>query len=184
MADLMTSGLEPTDQELISRWQAGDEAAATALVRRHADAIGRFVVAQGEREHVEEVVQDTFVRAFASLDDFRGDSSLRTWLFTIARNLVRDRVRSARRMGRQVEIEEAHAVTEHDALDAAVADEAEERVLLAVERLSPMQRSVFTLRVGEGLSYREIAAALETSEGAARVHYHNAMRAVKEFIDE
>jgi RNA polymerase sigma-70 factor (ECF subfamily) len=43
---------------------------------------------------------------------------------------------------------------------------------------------VFTLRVAEGLSYKEIAEAADTTEGAARVHYHNAMRAVKEFLDE
>jgi RNA polymerase sigma-70 factor (ECF subfamily) len=46
-----------------------------------------------------------------------------------------------------------------------------------------MQREVFTLRVGEGLSYREIAAVVGSTEGATRVHYHNAMRAIKEFID-
>jgi RNA polymerase sigma-70 factor (ECF subfamily) len=50
--------------------------------------------------------------------------------------------------------------------------------------LSPTQREVFALRVAEGLSYKEIAEAVGTTEGAARVHYHNAMRAVKEFLDE
>jgi RNA polymerase sigma-70 factor, ECF subfamily len=184
MSDLTTSGLEPSDLELVARWRGGDEAAATALVRRHADAVGRFVVGQGEREEVEEVVQDTFVRAFGSLDGFRGESSLRTWLFSIARNLVRDRARTTRRKRLHVEIEESHAVVEHDALDTAVADESESRVLEAVARLSPMQRSVFTLRVTEGLSYREIAVALGTTEGAARVHYHNAMRAVKDHVDD
>ncbi len=195
MADLITSSLEPTDQQLIARWRAGDETAATALVHRHSGALARFVVAQGggggtvavggrQNHEVEEVVQDTFIRAFASLDSFRGDSSLRTWLFSIARNLLRDRIRSARARRPHVEIEEAHAVEEYNALDAAVADEAEGRVLEAVERLSPMQRSVFTLRVADGLSYKEIASALDTTEGAARVHYHNAMRAVKEYLDD
>lgn len=190
MADLITSRLEPSDQELIARWRAGDETAATALVHRHAEALGRFVAvhggegAGGQHVEVDEVVQDTFVRAFASLDGFRGESSLRTWLFSIARNVVRDRLRSAKARRPHVSIEEAHAVVEHDALDAAVADEAEERVLVAVERLSPMQRSVFVLRVADGLSYKEIAAALGTTEGAARVHYHNAMRAVKEYLDD
>ena len=47
-----------------------------------------------------------------------------------------------------------------------------------------MQRDVFTLRVQEGRSYKEIAEILDTTEGAARVHYHNAMRAVKEFLDD
>jgi RNA polymerase sigma-70 factor (ECF subfamily) len=153
------------------------------LVRRYTPSLARFVASLGERQEVEEVVQDTFVRAFTSLDGFRGESSLRSWLFTIARNLVRDRVRSRARKYQVVPIEESHAVTEHDALDSAVSDETERRLGQALELLTPMQREVFTLRVSEGLSYREIATVVGSTEGAARVHYHNAMRAVKEFID-
>jgi RNA polymerase sigma-70 factor (ECF subfamily) len=82
------------------------------------------------------------------------------------------------------EVQDADAVTEYDALDAVVADETERRMREAVARLTPTQREVFTLRVGEGLSYKEIAETVDTTEGAARVHYHNAMRAVKEFLDD
>lgn len=175
---------EAEDAELLERCRRGDERAATVLVRRHTPSLARFVASLGERQEVEEVVQDTFVRAFASLDGFRGDSSLRSWLFTIARNLVRDRVRSRARKYRVVPVDESHAVTEHDALDAAVSDETERRLGEALELLSPMQREVFTLRVSEGLSYREIAAVVGSTEGAARVHYHNAMRSIREFIDD
>jgi RNA polymerase sigma-70 factor (ECF subfamily) len=173
---------EPTDGALIARWRSGDERAATLLVERHATPLARFVAGLGERREVEEVVQDTFVRAFASLDGFRGESSLRTWLFTIARNLVRDRARSRKAARDVVSIEEWHAATEHDALDATVADETEARMRRAVATLTPMQREVFTLRVTEGMSYTEIAAVVSSTEGAARVHYHNAMRAIKEFL--
>ncbi|MEP6690864.1 MAG: sigma-70 family RNA polymerase sigma factor [Gemmatimonadaceae bacterium] len=175
---------DATDRALIARWRTGDERAATALVQKHAEAVARFLSSLGLRHEVEEVVQDTFVRAFASLDRFRAESSLRTWLFTIARNLVRDRARSAKWQRRVVSIEEDHAATEHDALDAAVADETQQRMREAVERLSPTQKHVFTLRVGEGLSYKEIADVAGTTEGAARVHYHNAMRSIKEFLDD
>ncbi|HEX5180676.1 MAG TPA: RNA polymerase sigma factor [Gemmatimonadaceae bacterium] len=175
---------EPDDDALIARWRSGDERAATLLVERHATPLARFVAALGERREVEEVVQDTFVRAFASLDGFRGESSLRTWLFTIARNLVRDRARSRKGRRDVVAIEDWHAATEHDALDVAVADEMEARMRRAVAALTPMQRDVFTLRVTEGMSYKEIAAVVSSTEGAARVHYHNAMRAIKEFLDE
>jgi RNA polymerase sigma-70 factor (ECF subfamily) len=171
------------DAELIARWQRGDERAATLLVERHADAVSRFVVSLGAREDVDEIVQDAFVRAFASLDRFRAESSFRTWLFTIARNLTRDRARSAR-VRRHVAIEEAHAVIESDPLSGAVAEEMEARIRQVVQGLSPMQRDVFTLRVVEGMSYKEIAGVLDTTEGAARVHYHNAVRAIKERLNE
>lgn len=175
---------EPLDAVLVARWQGGDERAAALLVRRYAAAVARFVASLGEKHEVEEVVQDTFVRAFASLDGFRGESSLRTWLFTIARNLVRDRVRSRKARYTIVPIEESHAVTEHDALDRTVSDETEARLREVVTSLSPMQQEVFTLRVSEGLSYRDIAAVVGSTEGAARVHYHNAMKAIKELIDD
>lgn len=171
------------DAELIARWRRGDERAATLLVERHADAVARFVSSLGARDEVDEIVQDAFVRAFGSIDGFRAESSFRTWLFTIARNLTRDRARSAR-LRRHVEIEETHAVTDGDALGGAVAEETGARIREVVAGLSPMQRDVFTLRVVEGLSYKEIAGVLDTTEGAARVHYHNAVRAIKERLND
>ncbi len=172
------------DGELIAQWMAGDERAATAIVERHAGALTRFAVRLGVDEDVDELVQDTFIRAFSALESFRSDSSLRTWLFTIERRLVIDRRRSMARRGRDVEVDDGHAATAYDALDALVADEAAQRMASAIGRLTRMQREVFTLRVQEGRSYKEIAEILDSSEGAARVHYHNAMRAVKEFLDD
>lgn len=182
----MTSGSqsENIDAELIERWKAGDSRAATLIVTRHADALARFAVSSGERIDIEELVQDTFVRAFSSIDSFRGESSLRTWLFTIERRLMLDRRRAERRQKVTVPVNPADSVTEFDALDALVAEEAELKVKRAVDSLSPMQREVFTLRVEQGMSYRDIAEIVGSTEGAARVHYHNAMQAVKESISE
>jgi RNA polymerase sigma-70 factor (ECF subfamily) len=184
MTDVALSTDERTDLDLIARWKAGDQRAATLLVERHAAALSRFASSVGARGEAEEIVQDTFVRAFASLDSFRGESSLRTWLFTIARRLLLDRRRADRRRGVQVEVHDDDAITEFDALDGVVADETQRRMRAAMERLTPTQREVFALRVGEGMSYKEIADSVGTTEGAARVHYHNAMRAIKEFLDD
>ena len=184
MTDVAHTADERTDLDLVARWKAGEQRAATLLVERHASAVVRFVASIGGREEVDEVVQDTFVRAFASLDAFRGESALRTWLFTIARRLVLDRRRSARRRGEPVEVQDGDVATEYDALDGVVANETHERLRHALARLTPTQREVFVLRVSEGMSYREIADAVDTTEGAARVHYHNAMRAIKEFLDD
>ncbi len=175
---------EDTDRELIDRWMSGDSRAATLLVSRHADALARFAVSSGEREDIEELVQDTFVRAFGSMDSFRGESSLRTWLFTIERRLMLDRRRAERRKRETVPVKAGDAITEYDALDLMLAEEAELRVRKAVQALSPTQREVFVLRVEQGLSYKEIAELVGTTDGAARVHYHNAMRAVKEYLGE
>lgn len=82
-----------------------------------------------------------------------------------------------------LEIGEEDAATEYDALDHLMANETSARVRGAIARLTPTQREVFVLRVQEGLSYKEIAETVSTTEGAARVHYHNAMRAIKELLD-
>jgi len=177
-------GVEPPDGELIARWRAGDERAATSLVDRHAPSLARYAVSLGVREAVEELVQDTFVRAFGSLDAFRGDSSLRTWLFTIARRLVFDRRRARRRQKDMAELQDGDVVTEYDALDGMIAEEAEQKMRRAIDRLTPMQREVFTLRVSDGLSYKDIADVVGTTEGAARVHYHNALRQIKETLHD
>ncbi len=172
------------DRALIARWLGGDHGAATALVERHSAALARFAAASSaaDRSEVDELVQDTFVRAFNSLDTFRGESSLRTWLFTIERRLMLDRRRAERRRPERVAVAEGDAATEYTALDGMVAEEMQDQVRAAVDRLTPLQREVFTLRVTEGLSYKAIADIVGSTEGSARVHYHNAMRAVKESL--
>ena len=172
------------DTALIGRWKAGDQTAATAIVERHATALTRFAASSGERERVDELVQDTFVRAFNSIDTFRADSAFRTWLFTILKRLILDRRRAERRQGNVIELEETHVVQAYDALDALVADETAGRVRKAVDTLSPLQREVFLLRVTDGMAYSEIATVVGSTEGACRVHYHNAMRAIKELLNE
>ena len=184
MAEDLTGRDDSLDSSLIQRWKEGDERAATALVERHAAALARYVGSLGERDAADEVVQDTFVRAFASLEHFRGDSSLRTWLFTIARRLVVDRRRAFRRRREVGTLEDVDAATEYTALDGLIASEAQRKVWGAVGKLSPTQREVFLLRVNEGLLYKEIADVAGTTEGAARVHYHNALRTVKENLNE
>lgn len=172
-----------TDLELLERWGVGDERAASLLVSRHGPALVRFAAALGVRDEIEELVQDTFVRAFAALRDFRGESSLLTWLFTIERRLILDRQRASRRT-QQVALDASIPATGGTALDALVAREAEARLQQAIASLGGLQRTVFVLRVAEGLSYREIAEVAGTTEGAARVHYHHAVRAVKEQLGD
>jgi RNA polymerase sigma-70 factor (ECF subfamily) len=172
----------PSDADLVLQWRAGDEAAATALVRRHAEPLGRYLLGRGAASaEVDDLLQETFFRAFRGLGAWRGESTLRAWLFRIAVNLLRDRRR--REGGRQfVEVADDDRVDPADPEQELVADEAESRVQAGLQTLSPLQREVFLLRVGQGLDYREIAVALETTEGAARVHYHHAVRRLKEWL--
>src|SRR5476651_1646531 len=127
MTDVAQGADAETDLDLIARWKGGDQRAATLIVERHAGAVARFAASVGARGDVQDLVQDTFVRAFGALYSFRGESSFRTWLFTIARRLLLDLRRAERRRGEQVEVQENDATTDYDALDSFVAEETKQR---------------------------------------------------------
>jgi RNA polymerase sigma-70 factor (ECF subfamily) len=172
----------PTDAALAAAYQRGDERAATELVRRHAGAVGRFLYSSGAAQgEVDDLVQETFFRAFRGLTRWRGEASLRSWLFTIGSNLLRDEFRRSR--GRKMLPLDDRDVADHaDPHADLAASEAEERVREGLARLPRLQREVFLLRVQQGSAYEEIAAALGTTPGAARVHYHHAVKRLKELV--
>jgi RNA polymerase sigma-70 factor, ECF subfamily len=170
---------EPADAELITGWRAGDEGAAAALVRRHAPAVARFLAASGAGEDVEDVLQEAFFRAFRHIERFQGAASFRTWVMAIAGNALTDlRRRRGRRPVLSLDDREV-ADASADPHAALVERDLEARIAHEVTLLPPMQRDVFLLRAQQGLSYDEIAGALDTSEGAARVHYHHAVKRLK-----
>jgi RNA polymerase sigma-70 factor (ECF subfamily) len=172
----------PTDPALVAAYRRGDERAATELVRRHAAALGRFLYASGcGTSDVDDLVQETFFRAFRALGSWRGEASLRSWLFTIGGNLLRDEFRRAK--GRKVLPLEDRDLPDHaDPHAELTAAETEARLRAGLAQLPRLQREVFLLRVGEGSGYEEIAVALRTTPGAARVHYHHAVKRLKELV--
>src|SRR6059036_1200648 len=172
----------PTDAALIAAWRGGDEPAAAELVRRHARALARFLAGAGAlAADVDDLVQETFIRAFRALGRFRGPCQFRTWLMTIGGNVLKDAHRRSRR-ARVVPLGDDLRATDGDPHERAVAGEAERRLVAGLEQLPRMQREVFLLRAQQGLEYEEIAAALGTTPGAARVHYHHAVKRLKEHL--
>lgn len=171
-----------SDAALIAAWRAGDEGAATELVRRHTRALTRYLAGAGAGEaDLDDVVQDTFVRAFRGLEGFRGQCQFRTWLLTIGANTLKDLGRQAMRKP-VVPLDDDVAAARGDPHDETVARETEARLAAGLRILSPLQRQVFLLRAQQGLEYGEIAAALDTTEGAARVHYHHAVKRLREWL--
>lgn len=172
------------DAALIAAWQTGDEQAATELVRRHARALARFLAAAGAlAADLDDLVQETFIRAFGAVGRFRGQCRFRTWLLAIGGNVLKDAGRRAGRGARVVPLDETLRSPDGDPHERTVANEAEQRLSAGLERLTRMQREVFLLRAQQGLDYDEIASALGTSTGAARVHYHHAVRRLKEMLE-
>ena len=171
-----------SDAVLIRAWQAGDERAAADLVERHARPLARFLAGAGAPDaDVDDLVQETFIRAFRSVDRFRGQCQFRTWLLTIGGNVLKDFGRRAARR-KVVPLDESVRDVTGDPHEHAVAGEMEARLAEGLGRLPRMQREVFLLRAQQGLDYDEIAAALGTTSGAARVHFHHAVKRLKEHL--
>ncbi|MGD2047281.1 MAG: RNA polymerase sigma factor [Gemmatimonadota bacterium] len=176
---------DPSDLELVQAGRSGDEAALGMLVRRHHAAAFRVAVSLVKQDDLaQDVVQDAFMKAFRALDGFRGDAAFRTWLLTITANEARG---ALRRQGRRREtaLEDAGPVESGEmspASAAIVADEAG-RAREMLERLPEKQRMSVSLRIEEGLSFKEIGEIIGSSEGAARVNYFHGIRRLRELME-
>ena len=153
----------PTDAALVAAYRNGDQRAATELVGRHAGPVGRLLYASGaSSSDVDDLVQDTFFRAFRGLDGWRGEASFRSWLFTIGGNLLRDEFR--KRKGRQMlSLDDRDLPDSADPHAELAAAEAERRVRDGVATLpAAAARSVSPPRPAGG--------RLRGDRGGARYH--------------
>ena len=170
----------PSDAELAAAYRAGDERAATELVTRHTRAVVRFLYGAGAGEaEVDDLTQEAFIKAFRKLDTWRGDAAFLSWLLTIAGNVLRDEFRKGKGR-RMVSLEDRELPDRADPHGELAAGEAEDRIREGISQLPRLQREVFLLRAQQGADYAEIARALDTTPGAARVHYHHAVKRLKE----
>lgn len=180
-----TASLVPS---LIREAQAGDESAFTRLYVTHAPrllAVCRGLT--GDAAMGEELLQDTFVRAWRNLPRFRGESAFGTWLHRIAVNLLFNDVRSAKRRALRVAIEAdlSHANDGPAAVDAVVPapDDALRMDLPAmIRRLPAGARAVFVLYDIGGYSHGEIAERLGIAEGTSKAHLFRARRLLREML--
>jgi RNA polymerase sigma-70 factor (ECF subfamily) len=178
-------GEGPSDPELVQAGRNGDDAALETLLRRHHAAAFRVAVSLVKEDDVaQDVVQDAFMKAFRALGGFRGDSSFRTWLLTITANEARG---ALRRQGRRKEtaLEDAGPVASEEMGPAQAAVVAQEvgRARRMLEQLPEKQRLSVSLRIDEGLSFKEIGAVIGSSEGAARVNYFHGIRRLRELME-
>jgi RNA polymerase sigma-70 factor, ECF subfamily len=172
------------DRALVGLARGGDGAALDALVSRHYRAV--YEVAYrvlGEPEMAADATQETFVHAIGALGSFREEASFRTWLLRIAINTARSAGRK-KTSRREVELEPESRTgsgVRNPERDALVRTEVE-RAERALAQLPEKQRLAVSLRVYQGLSHREIAKVLGSSEGAARVNYHLGIKRLRELL--
>lgn len=172
----------PSDADLVRAYRGGDERGAAGLVERHAPAVARYLGASGlDDGDIDDLLQETFIRAFGALDSWRKESAFRSWVVSIAANLLRDQFRRARHRT-TVPLDDGDLPSSEDPAATLEAREFERRMTEELGRLPRLQREVFLLRAQQGMDYDEIATLLDTTPGSARVHYHHAAKRLKELI--
>jgi RNA polymerase sigma-70 factor, ECF subfamily len=178
--------MDANDDQDVNLARAGDEAAFRRLVERHSRAVFQLAFRMtGSEPDADDIVQDTFLKAYRELRRFESRSSFRTWLHRIAVNCSYDLLR--RRPRQQAEALDAHdedgapaLVVEADATSRpdrlAFSSEVQRRVQSALDDLTPAERSAFVLRHMEGRSIEEIGSMLGLQVSATK---HSIFRAVQ-----
>jgi RNA polymerase sigma-70 factor, ECF subfamily len=169
----------------VERARSGDSDAFRLLVEQHSRAIFRLAFRMtGNEQDAEDVVQETFLRAYKQLDRYEARSSFATWLFRIASNYSLDLIRMRKRHEdkRERGSDEERDILQNIAVDApgpermAYGTQVRDRVNAALDELSPQERTAFVLRHFEGLSIEEIGVSLGTGTNATK---HSIFRAVQ-----
>jgi len=183
--------MEWADQAVVERARSGDGEAFRELVERHSRPLFRLAYRMtGSESDAEDVVQETFLKAYRQLARFDGRASFGTWLHRIAANCALDIVRARRRRGEQFSEPAApsgdvrnitddlmHSVPSGDPAPdrLAMAGQTRRRVAEAMNELSAVERAAFVMRHFEGVSMEEIGRVLGCQTGAAK---HSVFRAV------
>src|SRR5271166_4936091 len=177
--------MEPTDVEAVGRARSGDSNAFRVLVERHSRALFRLAYRMtGNQQDAEDVVQDSFLRAYKQLARFDERASLGTWLYRIAVNCSLDLVRSRKRRNELTAPAESEmedpvlALPSHDPAPdrIAMSGQVRDRVADAMGELSASERTAFVLRHFEGMCIEDVSRILGCQPGAAK---HSVFRAVQ-----
>lgn len=177
------SGTPADERELVARTLNGDRDAFRFVVLRHQGFVADVVYrATGDRAVVEDLAQETFLRAYQALPRFDARMRLSTWLARIAVNVARDHGRRKKVRVDGLSRIEPGKDRERGPHDSAVAKETHDRVVAALSDLSEPQREVVVLSVYGGLSQREIAGALEVPLGTIKTRHRTALQRLKSLV--
>lgn len=168
------------ESALVERARQGDGAALRALYEAHVDRVFRVAHRMaGQEDLARDLTQDTFIRAFGRLHQFRGECAFSSWIHRICMSVVLNGLEThGRRRGRETDLD---GVPEPSA-EPAAGLEVDERARLrkALDALPDAQRTVVILHDLEGFTHREIAEALEVAEGTSKARLSRARRRLRE----
>lgn len=192
----MTPGND--DSKLLERVRSGDRDAFRSLVERHQKRVYNLAYSLlKNREDAADVAQEAFVKAYRSLDGFKGDASFYTWIYRITNNLCIDFLRKA---GPTAKIEYSEELSDDSSAEAqagvgvlssrlgtnpqrsALRHELAEKMEEALAQLPEKHRAILVLREVDGLSYEELAQALEIPKGTVMSRLFHARTKMQEIL--
>lgn len=171
------------ERECIARARLGDESAVRALYDTHVDRVYRLSYRlAGDDELARDFTQETFIRAFAKLDGFRGEAAFSTWLHRIATTVALNGLRKVKRFRhRETELEEAAEVVSRG---RAAEPDLKLRLRQAIDGLPVGYRTVFVMHDVEGYTHEEIAGALGVETGTSKAQLSRARAKLREALSE
>lgn len=177
-----------SDADVVKRIRQGDRGAYRILVDRYAPMVFHVLRRYcSSEEDVEDLAQDTFVRAYQNLAEFRGKAQVSSWIYRIAANRGKDFVKSARQKRKHGGGAEAfeHMLqttdTPHQELEGS---ERAHTLREAIDTLAPDYATAFMMKYEMGLPYKEMSVLTDTSVSALKVRVHRARKQLRSYLED
>jgi RNA polymerase sigma-70 factor (ECF subfamily) len=179
----MERDLALTDLELVEKVRTGDRRAFSELVKRHQRSVLRLSLRfVKDMDVAEDVTQESFIKAYEKLNSFEGRASFKSWLFQIAVNTARNKIREFKR--NTVDIDDVHLAVGAEAETTLVHTAVADIIHQEVEKLPFKQKTALMLRVYEDLSFAEIANIMECPYDTAKANYRHALLKLRQTFEE
>lgn len=185
--------MRPDEVLTVKALQQGDEKAFRSFVEAWQDMVFNTILGiVHNEEDAEDVAQDTFIQAYESIGQFKGDSKLSTWLYRIAVSKALDHLRRKKRKKRFAFVQSLFGLNDEEVRKdpgfkhPGLALENKEKgaiVFAAIDKLPENQKTAFVLHKLEGLSYQEVAAVMETSVPAVESLIHRARHQLRKLLE-
>jgi RNA polymerase sigma-70 factor, ECF subfamily len=183
MAELDVALDDLDERALVDACLAGRREAFDLIVERHRRPVYQLCYRfMGNHEDASDLAQDVFVRAYRGLRNFRGQSSLATWLYRIGVNVCLNRVGARELPTESIADRQFIDVTADAPPDRLVRTERQARVRAAIARLPRKQRATLILRMYHEMSHQEIAKVLGSSVGAVKANFFHALGNLKKLL--
>ncbi len=174
------------DETLIQQTQQGEMMALDVLLERYRSSIKRYLLSLiNDPDAAEDIVQDTFVKVFISIHQYRGDASFKSWLFVITRNSWKNYLRSHQyqtRINRFEDVYDLNIAAEQSPENTLTQQQQAQLLRTAITALPSKQRMTLSLRINQQLPFSSIAAVMQCSLSTAKANHYSGVKTVERMM--